>query len=81
VTRLLDKARRAADRGDLGPAIDAAHAAAVQGLAAAGQVEVDRDRTNGDYVRELRKDPPLQQQFKAIVGRVEAAQFGGGAAR
>jgi hypothetical protein len=79
VTRLLDKARRAAERGELGPAIDAAHAAAVQGLAAAGQVEVDRDRTNGDYLRELRKDPPTQQEFRAIVGRVEAAQFGGAA--
>ena len=77
VTRLLDKARRAAERGELGVAIDAAHAAAVQGLAAAGRVEVDRDRTNGDYVRDLRPDPPLQRDFKAIVGRVEVAQFGG----
>lgn len=77
VQRLLDKARRAAERGELGVAIDAAHAAAVQGLAAAGHVEVDRDRTNGDYLRDLRKAPPLQHQFKAIVGRVEVAQFGG----
>ena len=77
VQRLLDKARRAAERGELGAAIDAAHAAAVQGLSATGHVEVDRDRTNGDYLRELRKVPPLQQQFKAIVGRVEVAQFGG----
>jgi hypothetical protein len=77
VQRLLDKARRAADRGELGAAIDAAHAAAVQGLSATGHVEVDRDRTNGDYLRDLRKAPPLQQQFKAIVGRVEVAQFGG----
>jgi len=77
VQRLLDKARRAADRGDLGAAIDAAHAAAVQGLSAAGQVELDRDRTNGDYLRDLRKAPPLQQQFKVIVGQVEIAQFGG----
>jgi hypothetical protein len=77
VARLLDKARRAAERGELGAAIDAAHAAAVQGLSAAGHVEVDRDRTNGDYLRDLRQQPPLQQQFKAIVGRVEVAQFGG----
>ncbi len=77
VTRLLEKARRAADRGELGVAIDAAHAAAVQGLAAAGRVEVDRDRTNGDYVRDLRPDPPVQQQFKALVRHVEVAQFGG----
>jgi len=77
VQRLLDKARRAADRGDLALAIDAAHAAAVQGLSAAGQVELDRDRTNGDYLRDLRKEPPLQQQFKVIVGQVEIAQFGG----
>lgn len=77
VTRLLDKARRAAERGELDVAIDAAHAAAVQGLSAAGRVEVDRDRTNGDYVRQLRGDPPLQQEFKAIVGKVEVAQFGG----
>ena len=79
VQRLLDKARRAAERGELGAAIDAAHAAAVQGLSATGHVEVDRDRTNGDYLRDLRKVPPLQQQFKAIVGRVEVAQFGGAA--
>ncbi len=77
VQRLLDKARRAAERGELGVAIDAAHAAAVQGLSATGHVEVDRDRTNGDYLRDLRKTPPLQQQFKAIVGHVEVAQFGG----
>lgn len=77
VQRLLDKARRAAERGELGAAIDAAHAAAVQGLSATGHVEVDRDRTNGDYLRDLRNVPPLQQQFKAIVGRVEVAQFGG----
>lgn len=77
VTRLLDKARRAAERGELDVAIDAAHAAAVQGLSAAGRVEVDRDRTNGDYVRQLRSDPPLQQEFRAIVGKVEVAQFGG----
>ena len=77
VQRLLDKARRAAERGELGAAIDAAHAAAVQGLSAAGQVELDRDRTNGDYLRDLRKAPPLQQQFKGIVAQVEVAQFGG----
>ena len=77
VQRLLEKARRAADRGELGLAIDAAHAAAIQGLSAAGQIEVDRDRTNGDYLRDLRKAPPLQQDFKAIVGQVEVAQFGG----
>jgi hypothetical protein len=79
VSRLLDKARRAAERGELSVAIDSAHAAAVQGLAAAGRVEVDRDRTNGDYLRELRSDPALQQEFKAIVRRVEVTQFGGGA--
>jgi hypothetical protein len=77
VQRLLDKARRAADRGDLGAAIDAAHAAAIQALSAAGQVDLERDRTNGDYLRDLRKAPPLQQQFKVIVGQVEVAQFGG----
>ncbi|HYP91217.1 MAG TPA: DUF4350 domain-containing protein [Polyangiaceae bacterium] len=77
VARLLDKARRAAERGELGAAIDAAHAAAVQGLSATGHVELDRDRTNGDYLRDLRKVPPLQQEFKVIVGQVEAAQFGG----
>jgi hypothetical protein len=77
VARLLDTARRAAERGDHGAAIDAAHAAAVQGLSATGHVEVDLDRTNGDYLRELRKVPLLQQEFKAIVGQVEVAQFGG----
>lgn len=79
VSRLLDKARRAAERGELSVAIDSAHAAAVQGLAAAGRVEVDRDRTNGDYLRELRRDPALQQEFKAIVSKVEVTQFGGAA--
>jgi hypothetical protein len=77
VERLLERARRAAERGELGAAIDAAHAAAIQGLSAAGHVEVERDRTNGDYLRELRKAPPIQQQFRAIVGHVEVAQFGG----
>jgi len=77
VARLLDKARRAAERGELGAAIDAAHAAAVQGLSSTGNIEVDRDRTNGDYLRDLRKAPPLQQDFRVIVREVEIAQFGG----
>jgi hypothetical protein len=80
VSRLLEKARRAADRGELALAIDSAHAAAVQGLAAAGRVEVDRDRTNGDYLRDLRSDPAVQQEFKSIVHKVEVTQFGGVAA-
>jgi hypothetical protein len=74
---LLDKARRAAERGELGVAIDAAHAAAIQGLSAAGHVELDRDRTNGDYLGDLRKHPPLREQFQGIVGQVELLQFGG----
>jgi len=79
VQRLLDKARRAADAGQLDVAIDAAHAAAIQGLAASGHIEVEADRTNGDYLRALRKTPPLFQDFRAIVGQVEVAQFGGAA--
>ncbi|RYZ06784.1 MAG: DUF4350 domain-containing protein [Myxococcales bacterium] len=77
VQRLLSKARQAAERGELGPAIDAAHAAAMQGLSAAGQIELERDRTNGDYLRDLRKAPPVYADFRAIVGQVETAQFGG----
>lgn len=77
VQRLLSKARQAAERGDMGAAIDAAHAAAMQGLSAAGALELERDRTNGDYLRELRKAPPLHADFKVIVGHVETAQFGG----
>jgi len=77
VARLLERARRAAEQGNLAAAIDAAHAAAVQGLSSTGNIEVDLDRTNGDYVRELRKAPPLQQEFRAIVNQVELAQFGG----
>lgn len=77
VQRLLNRARQAAERGELGPAIDAAHAAAMQGLSAAGQIELERDRTNGDYLRDLRKAPPVYTEFRVIVGQVEAAQFGG----
>lgn len=77
VQRLLDKARRAAERGELGEAVDAAHAAAIQGLSASGHIALEPDRTNGDYLRELRSAPPLQQDFKVIVGHVEVAQFGG----
>lgn len=77
VQRLLEKARRAAERGELGEAIDAAHAAAIQGLSASGHIAIEPDRTNGDYLRELRKTPPLQKDFKVIVGEVEVAQFGG----
>lgn len=77
VARLLEKARRAADRGDLSEAIDAAHAAAVQGLSAAQKVEVEPDRTNGDYLRDLRPTPALYRDFLHIVIGVERAQFGG----
>jgi hypothetical protein len=77
VARLLDRARRAAEQGNIGAAIDAAHAAAIQGLSSTGNIEVDLDRTNGDYLRDLRKAPPLHQDFKAIVSQVEVAQFGG----
>jgi hypothetical protein len=76
VERLLRRAREAAARGDFGSAIDDAYAAMLRNLEGHGQIEVSPWRTNGDYIRDLRDDPPLRSKVREVVREVEPVQFG-----
>jgi len=77
VARLLARAREAARRGAFGPAIDDVHAALLRRLDGDGIIEIHASRTNGDYVRVLRRErPELAPEVRAIVTDVESVQFG-----
>jgi Domain of unknown function (DUF4350)/Domain of unknown function (DUF4129) len=74
--RLLALARQAAAAGRPGEAIDHAYAALLRRLEAEGLVRVEKWRTNGDYLRDLRGKPDLRQKVAGIVRDVEVLQFG-----
>jgi hypothetical protein len=76
VERLLALARQAAAQGLHAQAVDHAYAALLRRLEADGLVRVEKWRTNGDYLRDLRTRPELRDQVRAIVREVEALQFG-----
>lgn len=76
VSRLLDRARQAASRGEYKAAIDDAYAALLRRLDGDGLIDIERHRTNGDYVRDLRERPDLRQEVRDIVRDVERVQFG-----
>jgi hypothetical protein len=73
--RLLALARQAAAAGQPGQAIDHAYAALLRRLEADGLVRVEKWRTNGDYLRDLRNKPDLRQKVAGIVRDVEILQF------
>lgn len=76
VERLLDRARRAASRGDYRAAIDDAHAALLRRLDGDGLIDIHPSRTNGDYVRALGERPELKRAVREVVRDVERVQFG-----
>nr|WP_240807427.1 DUF4350 domain-containing protein [Polyangium spumosum] len=77
VARLLARARVAAQRGAFGPAIDDVYAALLRRLDGDGLIEIHASRTNGDYVRTLRRDrPEIASDVRTIVADVESVQFG-----
>ncbi|MDI1429397.1 DUF4350 domain-containing protein [Polyangium sorediatum] len=81
VARLLARARAAAQRGAFGPAIDDVYAALLRRLDGDGIIEIHASRTNGDYVRALRRErPEIAADMRSIVAEVESVQFGSRAA-
>ncbi|MDI1446590.1 DUF4350 domain-containing protein [Polyangium sp. 6x1] len=77
VARLLTRARASAQRGAFGPAIDDVYAALLRRLDGDGLIEIHASRTNGDYVRTLRRDrPDIATDVRIIVADVESVQFG-----
>lgn len=76
VDRLLARARAAGARGEYGRAIDDAYAALLRRLDADGHIEIHPSRTNGDYVRQLRKHAALRGPVREVVREVERVHFG-----
>ncbi len=75
VDRLLNRAAAAMARADADLALAFLHAALLRVLASAG-LHLDRSKTNGDYVRELRGRPELGREVARIMALIERAQFG-----
>lgn len=77
VTRLLNLARAEASAGRYDAAIEYAYAAALRRLDGDGFIELHHSRTNGDYLRRLRRGQPnLAQHLRGVVREVEGVQFG-----
>lgn len=77
VQRLLERARAFASAGDFHAATGDTYAALLRHLEGARVVRVEPDRTNGEYLREVRSArPALGPQMAEVVDAVERAQFG-----
>lgn len=74
--RLLARAARRADEGDLDGAVADGHAALLRRLAERGHVRLHPSRTNGDHVRDLRGEPALHEPAREVMRVVERVQFG-----
>jgi len=74
--RLLARATRRAEQGDLAGAVTDGHAALLRRLAERGHVRLHSSRTNGDHVRDLRSEPALHEPARQVVRVVERVQFG-----
>jgi hypothetical protein len=74
--RLLARATRRAEQGDLAGAVTDGHAALLRRLAERGHVRLHSSRTNGDHVRDLRGEPALHEPTRQVVRIVERVQFG-----
>ncbi|MCB9569123.1 MAG: DUF4350 domain-containing protein [Myxococcales bacterium] len=62
--------------GELEAAIADAHAALLHRLAERERIRLHPSLTNGDHVRALRGDPPLQDDLRRVVRVVERVHFG-----
>lgn len=76
VTRLLERARQNAGRGEYRLAVNDLYAALLRRLDGDGLIEIHRARTNGDYVRDLRDKPQLRGEVRSVLRDVEHVQFG-----
>lgn len=77
VERLLARARAAAQRGAFGQAIDDLYAALLRRLDGDGIIEIQPFRTNGDYLRQVRRErSEIAPDVRAVLSDVESVQFG-----
>ena len=77
VDRLLELSDRAAAKGEFAAAVDYAHAALLRRLDHDGLIRLHHARTNGDYLRDLRRHPDLAGSVAQVLRQVDRAQFGG----
>lgn len=77
VDRLWSAAQTAAQNGDYSAALTLGHRALLAQLHHGGRIKFHRSRTNGDYLRDLRRDPELRRDLRPLVHSVEEVQFGG----
>ncbi len=77
VERLLARARAAASRGAFAQAIDDLYAALLRRLDGDGIINIQPFRTNGDYLREVRRErSEIAPDVRAILTDVESVHFG-----
>ena len=77
VQRLLERAHAEAAAGEFRAAMGDAYAALLRRLEGAGVVQVEPDKTNGDYLRQvIRERPAIARPMAEVVDAVEVAQFG-----
>ncbi|MCB9701262.1 MAG: DUF4350 domain-containing protein [Myxococcales bacterium] len=76
VDGLLGRAEAHLRAGELEAAIADAHAALLHRLAERERIRLHPSLTNGDHVRALRGDPPLQDDLRRVVRVVERVHFG-----
>ncbi len=77
---LLDRARRLASTGELKGAMALLLRALLRHLEIGGRLELHPSRTNGDYVRSLRRQGHDARELKRVAIEVEAIEFGGATA-
>jgi hypothetical protein len=76
VERLLAQAERARKEERFEQAIGAIYGALVHFLGREQLITVESARTNGDYLRELAREPGLQTSVRSVFRAVERVQFG-----
>jgi len=77
VERLLARARAAAQKGAFAQAIDDLYAALLRRLDGDGIINIQPFRTNGDYLREVRRErSEIAPDVRAILSDVESVHFG-----
>ena len=74
---LLARARDLALSGELKAAMSVVLRALLRRLEIDGRLELDPSRTNGDYVRSLRRQGFDPSALRAVAAQVEAVEFGG----
>lgn len=74
---LLDRSRRLAAAGELQGAMGLLLRALLRHLEIGGRLELHPSRTNGDYVRSLRRQGHDSRELKRVAIEVEAIEFGG----